>query len=628
MLYPSNDLRRGRRRLEEIEEISIIDDLTWDNEYKCFFICVSVQLDKEYPQFPKITKWYITIDSSYPLGEISIYPSNSNGINCTFPHQLNNYFIAKNNLWRLGKICLDFSLRNLGMRSPEKEPFTTDERLFWHAKRAVMWIQCAAKNELVSPGDYFELPDYTSQHTEVFAFNEDIVSMMHWEDADVNCGIAKTQHLYSSNISCVTVPLKFTSADEKETVYIPCWANSILECKDSTIDNALWLKLSSPLVVNGWQAPMTFGELQQACVAQGIDFFMHLKTFASKVRDGKSHLVLFGFPVSKHYGEPPSEIVWQALKLPILSHRKYVNRKFQSGKKGSSVLLYGVPDGFRPNETGWWQNDILNHLAPSTELEWIESQNWSSRIISARGCYSSNISSKRFAIIGSGSLGATIAELLVRAGVTHLTCIDGDRLEIGNLCRHTLTMSDLTRQKSLALSSHLSSINPHVDVSANPCYLKIDSNGCISPNIGDYDIIIDTTGDDYVLELVTMGINWSKSILLSASVGLGAKRLYLFFARNIRPDFTHFLDFVTPYLIKDSVECNLAELPRNGIGCWHPLFPARADDMWMAAGTAVKALELFISRSTSNLLYSVYESNVVNDMFCGYTPTEVKHNDK
>ena len=249
------------------------------------------------------------LSEAFTIGEISIYPSNSNGINCTFPHQLNNYFIAKNNLWRLGKICLDFSLRNLGMRSPEKEPFTTDERLFWHAKRAVMWIQCAAKNELVSPGDYFELPDYTSQHTEVFAFNEDIVSMMHWEDADVNCGIAKTQHLYSSNISCVTVPLKFTSADEKETVYIPCWANSILECKDSTIDNALWLKLSSPLVVNGWQAPMTFGELQQACVAQGIDFFMHLKAFASKVRDGKSHLVLFGFPVSKHYGEPPSEIV-------------------------------------------------------------------------------------------------------------------------------------------------------------------------------------------------------------------------------------------------------------------------------------------------------------------------------
>lgn len=29
MLYPSNDLRRGRRRLEEIEEISIIDDLTY-----------------------------------------------------------------------------------------------------------------------------------------------------------------------------------------------------------------------------------------------------------------------------------------------------------------------------------------------------------------------------------------------------------------------------------------------------------------------------------------------------------------------------------------------------------------------------------------------------------------------
>lgn len=41
-----------------------------------------------------------------------------------------------------------------------------------------------------------------------------------------------------------------------------------------------------------------------------------------------------------------------------------------------------------------------------------------------------------------------------------------------------------------------------------------------------------------------------------------------------------------------------------------------------------RRLEEIEEISTSNLLYSVYESNVVNDMFCGYTPTEVKHNDK
>lgn len=627
MAYPSDDLKQGRRRLEEIEQISIIDDLTWDNEYKCFFIHISVQLDKEYSQIPKTTEWYITADENYPLGEISIYPSNINGIRCTFQHQQNNYFIAKNNLWRLGKLCVDFNSRNLGMHSPEREPFTANDRLFWYVKRTVMWIECAAKNELVSSGDYFELPDYTSLQADVFAFSEDIVSMMQWEDTELDYGTAKIQRLSSGDIYFIK---SFMSADEKENVYAPSWGSCMYKCEDSSASTsaALWIKMSSPPVVNGWQAPMTFGELQQACAAQGIDFFIYLKRFAPKIRDGKPHLVLFGFPVSKHYGELPSEIVWQALKLPVLSYKKYVNDKFQSGKKNFFVQAYGAPNGFRPNEKGWWQNDITTHLTSSTELDWIESQNWNSRVISARGEYANNILSKHFAIIGSGSLGGMIAELLIRSGIIHLTCIDGDYLEIGNLCRHTLTMSDLRQKKSTALASRLSTISPHVDVSAIPCYLKIDHTGHVYPDIRDYDFLIDTTGDDYILELIAAGVNWEKSTFLSASVGLGAKRLYLCFAKNKRPDFTCFLDFVKPYFSKDSAECDLEELPRDGIGCWHPVFPARADDMWGAASATVKALELFISQSTSNSLYMVYESNIVNGMFYGYAPVEVKYDDR
>lgn len=33
-----------------------------------------------------------------------------------------------------------------------------------------------------------------------------------------------------------------------------------------------------------------------------------------------------------------------------------------------------------------------------------------------------------------------------------------------------------------------------------------------------------------------------------------------------------------------------AKLPRQGIGCWHPLFPARMDQVAIATATAVRLL--------------------------------------
>ena len=624
MANPSTDLRKGRRRLEEIEEIFIIDDLTWDDEYKCFYIHISIQLDQTYPKIPQKTEWYITIDESYPLGEISIYPSVNNGINSTFPHQSNNYFVAKNNLWRLGKLCVDFNSRTLGIYTPEKESLTADERLYWNAKRCVAWIYCAAKSELTSPGDYFELPDYTSLCTDVFAYNEDSVSMMQWEDTSFDYGIAKICLTSSAPTAYIA---KFMSFNEKESVYIPAWGTHMQNNSQVIESDALWIKTSSPLTVNGWQAPMTFEELQRACLAQNINLLNRLKHFAPKARDGRPHLILFGFPTPKHYGDPPTEIVWQALELPVLSYRKYVNTKFQSGKKCSTVQSYGAPQGFRPNEEGWWKNDVSTILTPGLELKWIESQNWNAHTITARGSYPSSILSKRFAVIGAGSLGSIVSELLVRSGVIHLTCVDGDRLKIGNLCRHTLTMSNLTQYKSIALSSRLSEINPHSSIEAVCSYLRMEHGNIISPDISTYDIVIDTTGSDSVLEIIAAGLNWKKTVFLSASVGLGATRLYLYLTRNQPPNFGHFLSFVEPYLDLDRKECDLAELPRDGIGCWNPLFPARADDMWMAACTVIKALERFLLSSDTASICAVYKTKTADNLFYGYTPIEVRYNE-
>ena len=116
-----------------------------------------------------------------------------------------------------------------------------------------------------------------------------------------------------------------------------------------------------------------------------------------------------------------------------------------------------------------------------------------------------------------------------------------------------------------------------------------------------------------------------KAVFCSSSVGLGAKRLYINFQKTALPCFETFLHFVKPYLQKDSADCDLDALPRDGIGCWHPLFPARADDMWLAACTTVKALESFVEHSTESGLSLVYTLQNEDGLFSGLQLVEKRY---
>ena len=65
-------------------------------------------------------------------------------------------------------------------------------------------------------------------------------------------------------------------------------------------------------------------------------------------------------------------------------------------------------------------------------------------------------------------------------------------------------------------------------------------------------------------------------------------------------------------------------MPRNGIGCWHPTFPARSDDVWLAAATAVKAIENYIITESEKTLSIVYEQKGNNGLFEGYMLVDKK----
>lgn len=613
---PSENLRRGRRRIEEISEIRLLKDWTWDTVTKCFYLHISINLNHDSPNIPQVTEWYVTAAAIYPFGSLSIYPSCKNGIANTFPHQSINAFEEKNHLWRKGKLCVDLIDQTLGIRVPEKEPFTVDERLFWNMQRAVLWLRANAEGTLIKNGDVFELPDFpVSRIDPVFAFQEDCVSMMIWEDTDRRYGIAKIVRKQLQSEQSVAIIQSFLSSDSQKIVYQPVWGTAVDAIK--TYEEALWVRLDEIPVINGWQVPTNFLDLKKICASQGIDLLNSLKSFAPKARDGLPHLLLIGFPIPARIGEVPYEMTWQAIELPVLSHGQYTNQGFHSGKRHSIPRTQGAAKGYRPGEAGWWMNDKATIFLDSMELSWISSENWSARTIKGRGKFANRLTNQRIAMIGLGSLGASIAELLIRAGVAHLTCVDGNALEIGNLCRHTLCLPDLYQAKSKHIAERLTNIDPNTHITYEDSYLSVDESGALVPDLNDYDIIIDTTGEDQVLALLST-TKWKRNtVFCSSSVGLGANRLYINIQRTDLPCFEDFLNLVKPYFQKDYDDCDLDDLPRDGIGCWHPLFPARADDMWFAACTTVKALESFFEHSSEKGISLIYATKSEDGLFAG-----------
>jgi molybdopterin/thiamine biosynthesis adenylyltransferase len=67
-------------------------------------------------------------------------------------------------------------------------------------------------------------------------------------------------------------------------------------------------------------------------------------------------------------------------------------------------------------------------------------------------------------IIGCGSFGSALADMLVRAGLGRLTLIDPECLAIENVGRHVLTGRHVGRPKVDALAEHLREINPGLEV--------------------------------------------------------------------------------------------------------------------------------------------------------------------
>ncbi len=585
----------GRRRIEELDFCELIEDLEWNDSVKKWIIHCRITIPMGSQFISQENEWFVLVEENYPWGTIDFYPARKNGIEVTFQHQLYNGVEDTKYPWRSGKICCNTPMRSLKRRDYDTEPSNASERLLWNFQRARDWLDKASKNQLVSPGDPFELPHFQKcsiNQNDAVVFSEDVKSLRLWNQIDENHGIAVLEE-YDS-VPMHTFVKAFLSAKEKE-LYRPCLGNAFLS-KAKRSYECIWVKICNLPVLDPWQAPVSWGELKRIFKKENIDLKDLLSGLLKRFRDGRQHFLLLGFPIPKTFGGKFELMHWQPLNMPKLSCKS--------------------EKGFRPIEKSYLLRDFSIVFEEKKALNWHHSENWHGEQISTRGRYPESVLKLSVALIGAGALGSMFGELLVRSGISSLTIMDDDKLEIGNLVRHTLDVTKIGHSKAEALAERLNLANPNSSVSAyNTSFSTGDEN--INKVLEQSQLIVDCTANDFVIAQMESFLWESEKVFVSISTGMFARRLFIYLARGRKFDANSFQGAIKVWLYKEKEEFGESDFPWGGVGCWHPVFPARADDMWLMASVASKALVDTIEQRTEYNQLMVFEQQIENYQFIG-----------
>ena len=86
------------------------------------------------------------------------------------------------------------------------------------------------------------------------------------------------------------------------------------------------------------------------------------------------------------------------------------------------------------------------------------------------------ILSARVLLFGVGGVGSALAEFLVRSGISNLTIVDFDDIDVTNINRQLVAFQDnVGRKKVEELSLKLKNINPNLNIKEFPIRLNQDT---------------------------------------------------------------------------------------------------------------------------------------------------------
>ena len=131
-----------------------------------------------------------------------------------------------------------------------------------------------------------------------------------------------------------------------------------------------------------------------------------------------------------------------------------------------------------------------------------------------------DIKNKKILVVGVGGVGSYTVESLVRCGISSITIIDNDIIDITNLNRQLMTNhSNIGESKVEVLKNRIASINPECSVNAINAFLD-DSN--IDAIVNDYDYVVDAC-DTVKTKVSLIKTCNKKNIKLISAMGTGNK---------------------------------------------------------------------------------------------------------
>jgi len=588
---PSTELLAARRELYSINGYELLKDLYWHGEEKLWVIECRLKHGIENGTIPEATDWHLLIAPDYPRGFIGIYPSASNGLTFTFPHQ--NYNQPGRYDWWTGKLCLEDHLNSLGISKLNMEPAGPDGRLKWHVERALDWLESAANNSLLSRGHPFELPPLpANQVSMLIAFNESDATFGFWSGQKIRSGLV-TVSTHGANVLC----LRSYCSQDGAVLIEPAWGTAISTAAESQIPGA-WVYINALPVVEHWRLPATWGELLEVLEREGVHLMQLIEDLATHSRLNKPAFLLIGFPIPETVGAARRQNHWLAVRLPEWPDGQVPPKGWRNNRE--SLLRYYQVNNFRANDP----------------LTWIETKNWNASQISTRGTASSGLRDQRVAVLGVGALGSVVAESLVRLGVHDLTLVDRDYLSAGNLVRHTLSVAEVGENKAKALAARLNLLSPHGTVDYIPENFPPSDTGAVE-RLRNCSIVIDCTAADEVSSALA-NFDWStQKIFVSCSVSIHAARLYLYLERGMTFSQSEFSEKIEPWLQEDAEDHAETEFPWEGVGCWHPVFPARYDDFSLWASVITRHLDLAANQRTQDPTLTVFEQTLTQEGLSG-----------
>lgn len=586
-------VREACRLLEGQTGVAVIGELRWFEGLRLWALPVRLTVSSTpSSEVPSATDWYLVIDERFPFGMVEVFPSRAGGLPGTWPHQETNTAGSAGRPWTDGRICVRAPTFVHGRHGEDPDPLGEPHRLRWYTQRARSWLEDAVAGTLLREGEHFELPRF-SQLSDTVGFCEDSSTFSSWPASAARYGRVELVPLPGGGAHAAR---RFLDSSGRMIV-APAWGAWIAKCATPQVTG--WLRLDSVPVVKPYQAPGTWSELWRIIAEAGINPEAVLRPVLAPLRDGKARALLVGFPIPVRVGEAPSVMHWQPLQLP------------------SQVTSAKATSGFRCNEQGLWSRDKAMVLQSKKPLTWLNGENWNPQVLGARGRLSVSLRGAPVRLVGAGALGSAVAELLVRGGVWDVEIIDPERLTAGNLVRHSLGMEEIGQHKAERLAQRLNRLSPFARVSFSNRHAH-DERGDVPEGTR---MVLDCTGSDDVLQRLGAGAPEAGSLLISLSVGLGARRLYIVRAPGMSFPFSEFKSAMQPWLARDVDDHGGRLLPHEGPGCWHPLFPARSDEISMHAAAVVSELERAMGDESRTWSLRVFERRVDGDGALTYGPS-------